>query len=96
MPLIATPPFPSYTSGHSSFSGATAKILTAEIGDQIPFTDSSKISSGFLPRSFNNFNQYAKEAAISRLYAGIHYRFDNKKGFSCGQQVAMNVEHLNW
>jgi len=96
MPLIATPPFPSYTSGHSSFSGATAKILTAEIGDQIPFTDSSKISSGFLPRSFNNFNQYAKEAAISRLYAGIHYHFDNKKGFSCGQQVAMNVEHLNW
>ena len=95
-PLIPTPPFPSYTSGHSTFSGATAGILTAEIGDHVAFEDSSKIYAGFSPRSFNNFNAYAREAAISRLYAGIHYRFDNEQGFSCGQQIAMNVERLNW
>ena len=96
VPLIGTPPFPSYTSGHSSFSGAAAAILSSEIGDHISFTDSSKISYGFAPRSFKNFNEAAQEAAISRLYAGIHYAFDNVNGFNCGQLVALNVEHLNW
>ncbi len=96
LPLIGTPPFPSYTSGHSTFSGAAAAILTAEIGDQISFTDSSKISYGFLPRSFNSFIEAAQEAAISRLYGGIHYAFDNEEGYKCGQLVAMNIEHLNW
>src|SRR6266542_1756147 len=96
MPLIGTPPFPSYTSGHSTFSGAAAAILTAEIGDHISFTDSCKISYGFSPRSFKSFNEAAQEAAISRLYGGIHYAFDNENGFSCGQLIAMNVEHLNW
>jgi membrane-associated phospholipid phosphatase len=96
MPLIGTPPFPSYTSGHSTFSGATAAILSAEIGNQVSFIDSSSILYGFSPRSFSNFNDYAQEAAISRMYAGIHYRFDNENGFTCGQQIAMNVEHLYW
>jgi membrane-associated phospholipid phosphatase len=94
--LIPTPPFPTYTSGHSTFSGAAAAILTAELGNQIPFTDSSKIAAGFLPRSFSNFNEYAQEAAISRLYGGIHYSFDNKNGFECGKHVADNVEQINW
>jgi membrane-associated phospholipid phosphatase len=94
--LIPTPPFPTYTSGHSTFSGATAGILTADIGGQVPFTDSSKVSYGFSPRSFNYFNAYAQEAAISRLYGGIHYRFDNENGFVCGQLVAVNVENINW
>lgn len=93
---IGTPPFPSYTSGHSTFSGASAGILTAEFGRQVFFTDSSKIAHGFLPRSFNSFNEAAQEAAISRLYGGIHYMFDNDHGFNCGQLVAMNVDGLNW
>src|SRR4030095_10031281 len=76
MPLINTPPFPTYTSGHSAFSGAAAAILTAEIGNNISFTDSSKIADGFSPRSFIDFNTAAREAAVSRLYGGIHYGFD--------------------
>ena len=96
VPLLSTPPFPSYTSGHSTFSGAAAAILSSEIGDHISFTDSSKISYGFAARSFNNFSEAAQEAAISRLYAGIHYTFDNVNGFNCGQLIAMNVEHLKW
>jgi membrane-associated phospholipid phosphatase len=96
MPLINTPPFPSYTSGHSTFSGAAAAILTAEIGDNISFTDSSKITDGLLPRSFINFNMAAKEAAVSRLYGGIHYSFDNENGLKCGQLIANNVESLKW
>ncbi len=93
---IVTPPFPSYTSGHSTFSGASAGILTAEFGSHVSFTDSSKIADGFSPRSFSSFNEAAQEAAISRLYGGIHYRFDNDHGFNCGQLVAMNVNNLNW
>ncbi len=53
-PLISTPPFPGYTSGHSTFSAAAA-VLTAEIGNQVPFTDSSKISNGFHPPSISQF-----------------------------------------
>jgi membrane-associated phospholipid phosphatase len=94
--LIITPPFPTYTSGHSTFSGASAAILTAEFGNQISFNDSSKMAYGFSPRSFGSFIEAAQEAAISRLYGGIHYRFDNENGFSCGQQIAANVEHINW
>jgi membrane-associated phospholipid phosphatase len=94
--LIPTPPFPTYTSGHSTFSGAAAAILSAEIGDQISFTDSTKIAYGFSPRSFSSFDAYAKEAAVSRLYGGIHYNFDNDNGFICGQQIALHVEQLMW
>lgn len=95
-PLIGTPPFPSYTSGHATFSGAAAAILSSAIGDHTAFADSSKMAYGFNPRSFNSFNEAAQEAAISRLYGGIHYGFDNENGFKCGQLIAMNVEHLNW
>lgn len=94
--LLPTPPFPTYTSGHSTFSGASAAILSADIGDQVPFIDSTKMSYGFAPRSFASFNAAAHEAAISRLYGGIHYSFDNNNGFICGQLVAANVEALNW
>ena len=96
MPLITTPPFPSYTSGHSTFSGAAAAILTTEIGNNISFADSTKIADGFLPRSFVNFNMAAQEAAVCRLYGGIHYSFDNAHGLMCGQLIAGNVEKLKW
>lgn len=95
-PLITTPPFPSYASGHATFSGATASILTSEIGPAVSFTDSTKMVDGFTPRSFGNFSAYAEEAAVSRLYGGIHYGFDNANGFRCGQSVAKNVEQLQW
>jgi membrane-associated phospholipid phosphatase len=95
-PLINTPPFPTYTSGHSTFSGAAAAILTSEIGNNISFTDSSKMADGFLPRSFINFNMAAQEAAVSRLYGGIHYSFDNENGYKCGQLIADNVKYLKW
>jgi membrane-associated phospholipid phosphatase len=96
LPFIATPPFPTYTSGHSTFSGAAAKILTMELGENFSFTDSTKIPYGFAPRSFSSFQAAAQEAALSRLYGGIHYAFDNENGFHCGELVALNIENLNW
>lgn len=94
--LIPTPPFPSYTSGHASFSGVTSQLLTYKFGDNFSFTDSAKIAYGFAPRSFNSFNNAADEAAISRLYGGIHYSFDNDNGKACGKLIAENIARLNW
>ncbi len=90
-PLIATPPFPTYTSGHSTFSAAAATILAAYYGtDDIAFTTSGE---GFvLPdRSFSSFSEAADEAALSRLYGGIHFRFDNEDGVSNGTQLGQWV-----
>lgn len=93
---VVTPPFPTYTSGHSTFSGASAAILSEELGSHLSFIDGTKIADGFEPRYFNNFLEAAQEAAISRLYGGIHYSFDNNNGLLCGQLIAANVEALNW
>jgi membrane-associated phospholipid phosphatase len=82
--LIATPPFPDYVSGHSAFSGAASTVLAMFYG-----TDSIEFSTGsdFLPgvtRSFTTFSAAAAEAAVSRLYGGIHFRSANEDGLSAG------------
>jgi hypothetical protein len=88
LPLIATPPFPSYTSGHSTFSGAASRVLANFFGtDNISFTTPGDALSGQSPRSFTSFSQAANEAADSRLYGGIHYRFDNLDGLIAGQAI---------
>lgn len=76
MPLIVTPPFPEFTSGHSGISAAAAQILTAFAGPNYSFTDSTFTIIGlpYKPRSFSSFLQAAEEAGISRLYGGIHYQ----------------------
>jgi PAP2 superfamily len=76
-PSVITPPFPEYSSGHSVQSAAAATVLTNMLGVRL-FTDTTHVDHGFAPplapRSFSSFNDAAKEAAISRLYGGIHYR----------------------
>jgi len=74
VPLLQTPPFPEYTSGHSVISSASAVTLTELFGDNFSFLDSTEVEFGLTARSFNSFNEAAGEAAISRLYGGIHYR----------------------
>ena len=73
-PVLQTPPFPEYTSGHSVVSGAAATALTSIFGDNFAFDDDTEIPFGLPIRSFTSFNQAADEAAISRMYGGIHYR----------------------
>ena len=76
---VVTPPFPAYTSGHSTFSGCSAAVLeylfpegrTADaFGRTVPFREA------------------AEQAAVSRLYGGIHYRSDNEHGLRCGRSIA--------
>lgn len=86
-PLLQTPPFPEYTSGHSVISTAAAEVLTDQFGDGLAFTDSTELEYGMPVRSFTSFRQAAAEAAISRLYGGIHYRMAIEEGITQGRKL---------
>jgi hypothetical protein len=86
-PLLITPPFPEYTSGHSTFSGAAAQILSAVIGEDVPFSTTSFGLPGVV-RSFDNFHDAAMEASKSRIYGGIHYSFSGLDGLAAGHALA--------
>jgi hypothetical protein len=88
LPLIATPPFPSYSSGHSTFSGSSARLLAHFFGtDEIAFSTTSDGLPG-VTRSFDSFSQAAEEAGQSRIYGGIHWQFDNQAGLESGRELA--------
>ena len=87
LPLLQTPPFPEYTSGHSVISRAAAKALTKLYGNNFKFTDTTEVSYGLPSREYNSFIEAAEEAAISRLYGGIHYRMAIDEGVSQGEQI---------
>lgn len=87
-PLLNTPPFPEYPSGHSTQSGAAAEILTALFGEDFAFEDRTTANEGMKPRSFKSFRAAAEEAGISRLYGGIHYRAAIERGLAQGRCVA--------
>jgi hypothetical protein len=86
-PLLQTPPFPEYTSGHSVISTAAATVLTAQFGEHFAFADSSELAYGLPVRSFPSFHAAADEAAMSRLYGGIHYRRAIEQGQRQGRRV---------
>ena len=86
-PLLQTPPFPEYTSGHSVISTASATILTHLFGDNFSFTDDSEKEFGLPERKFDSFKQACSEAAISRLYGGIHFRDAIVNGVKEGEQI---------
>ena len=87
LPLLQTPPFPEYTSGHSVISRAAAKALTKLYGNNFKFTDTTEVSYGLPSREYNSFIEAAEEAAISRLYGGIHYRMAIEEGVFQGEQI---------
>jgi hypothetical protein len=86
-PLLQTPPFPEYLSGHSTISAASATILTHFFGDNFSFSDSTEMRYGLPPRSFTSFRQAANEAAISRFYGGIHFMDAIENGLKQGDRV---------
>jgi hypothetical protein len=96
-PYIQTPPFPSYTSGHSTISAAAAEVMTDWFGDHLSFTDTSSLEFGIKSRRIESFRQAAKEAGMSRIYGGIHYPFDNVEGNKCGTMLGdLIVERLKF
>ncbi|MEL4306695.1 vanadium-dependent haloperoxidase [Joostella sp. CR20] len=86
-PVLQTPPFPEYTSGHSVVSGAAAKTLTSIFGDNFYFDDDTETPYGIPIRSFKSFNDASSEAAMSRLYGGIHYRAAIDEGLKQGRSL---------
>ena len=93
-PYLVTPAFPTYTSGHSTQSGAAATVLTDMFGTKA-FTDTIRTDHNLIPslepRSFGSFEAAAAEAAVSRLYAGIHFTFDNEDGLASGQCIGRAI-----
>ena len=86
-PVLQTPPFPEYTSGHSVVSGAASVILTDFFGDNIAFDDDTELPYDLPIRSYRSFIHAAEEAAISRLYGGIHYRKAVDEGLKQGRNL---------
>ena len=97
-----SPPFAEYVSGHSTFSGAGAAVLTAfthsdEFGAQVTFaTGSSRFEPGLVPGdtltlSWDTFTEAADEGGISRLYGGIHFEDGDINGRQLGRDVGRTV-----
>jgi len=86
-PLLQTPPFPEYTSGHSIVSTVSATVLTKYFGDNCAFTDDTEMEFGLPMRHFTSFAQAAQEASISRFYGGIHYRAAIVAGQTSGASI---------
>lgn len=94
-PALQTPPFPEYTSAHSVISASAATSLRDLYGKPFAFDDTTEVEFGLPIRSFDSFMQAAEEAAISRLYGGIHYRMAAKNGTSQGRNVGQwVVQHV--
>lgn len=97
-PLLQTPPFPEYTSGHSVVSAASAEVLTYFLGDQFAYRDSSEHLFGLPTRAFTSFRAAASEAAVSRIIGGIHFRdaVDNGvlQGRALGEFIVSKIRGL--
>ncbi|MFN9719320.1 MAG: phosphatase PAP2 family protein [Planctomycetota bacterium] len=90
-PLLKTPAFPTYTSGHSTFSAAAAAVLTDVFGtDAIGFVARSE-AAGVPDRLYTSIRAAAAEAGLSRIYGGIHFQFDNQAGLSSGDALGRFV-----
>jgi hypothetical protein len=86
-PLLETPPFPEYTSGHSTFSGAAATVLALFFeNDSVPFSLGSDDLPGVI-RSYGSFSEAAWESGMSRIYGGIHYMSANLQGLDAGASI---------
>ncbi len=96
--VLSTPPFPEYTSGHSVQSGATAQVLSDLFGYNYHFTDRThehRTDIDGSPRSYDSFFDMADEAAISRLYGGIHYRDAIEIGVEQGIKIGQAVRDIS-
>lgn len=87
----ATPPVPDYPSGHSALAGAVVEVLVHLTGDTVAFTDSSRMNIGVPARAFDSFTQARDEAAVSRIYAGLHFVPSVVNGLSQGQCIGQRV-----
>lgn len=94
--LLPTPPFPDYPSGHAVQSSSAQAVLSRVFGANTEFVDNTHNDRGWGPRTFKSFQAAADEAAMSRVYGGIHYRFSSEGGKPQGLCVANKVLALKF
>ena len=83
-----TTPDPSYPGAHAAISAAGAAVLISlNRHDHLNFDVTSEVMPGTI-RTFNSFSDAAEEATLSRIFAGVHFRFDLTSGQRLGRQVA--------
>jgi hypothetical protein len=87
MSFLQTPPFPEYTSGHSTITASAATVLTKLYRDNLSFTDSSDYHYIGMKRDFKSLHEAAAECSISRVYGGIHYVLSVNTGAEAGKKV---------
>jgi hypothetical protein len=92
--LLITPPFPEYPSGHSTQSGAAAVALTQDFGENFAFDDATHEGDGLGVRHFTSFWAAAREAGISRMYGGIHFRPAIELGLDQGRCIGAYAAKL--
>jgi membrane-associated phospholipid phosphatase len=90
-PMLQTPPFPEYPSAHSVISMAVAVVLTGLYGDNYHYTDVIEEPYGLPERKFTSFIQASSEAAVSRLYGGIHFREAIENGSQLGREIGNQI-----
>lgn len=90
-PFLQTPPFPEYTSGHSTITASAATVLSGLYGDKFAFEDTSDMRFIQKKRHFNSFIQASDECSLSRLYGGIHYRISIDKGTEAGKKIGVYI-----
>lgn len=93
-----SPSFPSYPSGHAMLGGAAAAVLTQLYGEYYVMTDRSHDELKDIiikPRTFHSFEETAKESGLSRIFAGVHFRFDVEEGLRLGGLIGQQVSQLD-
>ncbi|MBT8245798.1 MAG: vanadium-dependent haloperoxidase [Winogradskyella sp.] len=90
-PVLQTPPFPEYTSGHSATSASAAEVLSSIYGENYAFTDNTQLRFGLEDRTFNSFREAANQVNMSRFYGGIHYIQGVEEGARQGREIANTI-----
>lgn len=107
-PIRATPPFPAYPSGHSTFGAVVFEIMRTHFGDNTAFTFISDEFNGegydpffpdiprpLVPVRFESFTEAQLENGRSRIYNGVHWSFDDTAGQDMGVAIASNLLNEN-
>jgi len=92
--VIATPPFPDFTSAHSVTAGAVVQTLEGFFGTNYPFTDHTMDNFGYGPLSYPSLDAMGKAISDSRVYGGIHYKLSCTAGLVQGRKVAKNIDKM--
>jgi hypothetical protein len=93
LPYLPNPPYPDYTSGLAGFYAPVIQVLKREYGD-IDVTDNTYDWRGLPARHFTSLSNLLDEAAVSRVYAGIHYRFTQDVSIKVGKLLGDEIADI--